>query len=65
VAARSKTCFCGRSLAGIAGSDLAGGMDVWSVECCLRDGPIPRPEGFYRVCVMESDQGQEEPVKLQ
>jgi len=28
VAARSKACVCGRSLAGIAGSNLAGGMDV-------------------------------------
>jgi len=28
VAARSKACFCGRSLAGIMGSNSAGGMDV-------------------------------------
>jgi len=52
VTARSKACFCGRSLAGIASSNPAGGMDV----CCVLsgigfcDGPIPRPEEFYRVC---------------
>jgi hypothetical protein len=28
VGARSKACICGRSLAGIAGSNPAGGMDV-------------------------------------
>jgi len=32
VAARSKTVVCGRSLAGIAGSNPSGGMDV----CLLR-----------------------------
>ena len=38
VAARSKAWICGRSLAGIAGSNPAGGMDVYvcrvSVVCC-------------------------------
>ena len=37
VAARSKAWSCGRSLAGIAGSNLAGGMDslsLVSVMCC-------------------------------
>ena len=33
VAARSKASVCGRSLAGIVGSNTAGGMDV-SVVCC-------------------------------
>jgi hypothetical protein len=33
VAERSKASVCGRSLAGIAGSNLAGGMDV-CVVCC-------------------------------
>jgi hypothetical protein len=38
VAARSKVWVCGRSLAGIVGLNLAGGMDVClsvvSVVCC-------------------------------
>jgi hypothetical protein len=56
VAARSKSWHCGRSLAGIAGSKPAGGMDV-SVCCVLSgrglcDGPITRPGESYRVwCV--------------
>ena len=57
VAARSKAWVCGRSLAEIAGSNAAGGMDV-CCECCvlsgrgLWDGLITRPEEYYRVlCV--------------
>ena len=34
VAARSKAWVCGRSHAGIVGSNLAGGMDV-CCECCV------------------------------
>jgi len=35
LAARSKVLVCGRSLAGISGSNPAGGMKVsWSVVCC-------------------------------
>ena len=58
-AAWSKTCVCGRALAGIAGSNPAGGMDVcllW-VLCVVRktglcDGPVTRPKEIYRVwCV--------------
>jgi hypothetical protein len=55
VAVRSKHWVCGCLLAGIAGSNPAGGMNV--CECCvlsgrgLCDGPIPRPEESYRVCV--------------
>jgi hypothetical protein len=47
---------CGGSLAWMAGSNPAGGTDV-CCECCvlsgrgLCDGPIPRPEESYRVCV--------------
>ena len=39
VAARSKTWVCGRSLAGIVGSNPAGGMDMSlvSVVCCQVD----------------------------
>jgi hypothetical protein len=58
VAARSKAWACGRSLAGIAGSNPLGGMDVClfvMVVCCqvrgLCDGPITRPQESYRVCV--------------
>jgi hypothetical protein len=57
VAARSTAWIYGRSLAGIVDSNLAEGMNV-SCECCvltgrdLCDGPITRPEEFYRVwCV--------------
>ena len=36
MAAPSKACFCGRSLAGTVRSNSAGGMDVYlvSVVCC-------------------------------
>jgi len=54
VAARSKAWVYGRSLAGIVGSNPAGGRDV-CVECCvlsgrgLSDGLITRPEESYRL----------------
>jgi len=58
VAARSKAWVCGRSLARMAGSNLAGNMCV-SVcfECCvlsgrgLCDGLITRPEESHQVSV--------------
>jgi hypothetical protein len=34
VTTQSKAWVCGRSLAGIAGSNPAGGMSLVSVECC-------------------------------
>jgi hypothetical protein len=48
----------GRSLAGIAGSNPAGGMNVglfWVLSgTCLCDGPIIRPEESYPVwCVCD------------
>jgi hypothetical protein len=52
--ARSKKWVCGRSLARIAGSNPAGGGTWLSVCCqcpCLCEGPIDRPEHFYRMCV--------------
>ena len=56
LAARSKAWVCGRSLAGIAGSNPTGGMEC---ECCvllglcLCLGLITRPEESYRVwCVL-------------
>ena len=60
VAERSKARVCGLSLTGIAGSNPAGGMNVFeSCECCvlsgrdLCDGPISRPEESYRLwCVI-------------
>jgi hypothetical protein len=67
LASRCKACVCGRSLAGIAGSNSAGGIDVCLLLVFvlsgrgLCDGPIPRPEESYRarayvcVCVIESD----------
>jgi hypothetical protein len=54
VVARSKAWVLDGSLAGIAGSNPAGGMEC---ECCalsgrgFRDGPVPRTEESYRVCV--------------
>ena len=64
---RSKTRVCGRSLAGVAGSNPAGGMDVCLFECCvwgLCDKPIPRPEESYKLscmclCLCVTDQLQQ------
>jgi hypothetical protein len=60
VAERSKASVYGRSLAGIAASNPAGGMDV--CQCCvlsrrgLCDGPIACLEESYRLwCVTECD----------
>jgi hypothetical protein len=40
-----------------------GWLSVVSVVCCVGrgicDGPIPRPEEPYRLCVIESDQTQQ------
>ena len=66
VAARYKAWVCGRSLAGIAGSNPAEGhgyLSLANLVCCIGDGfcdgPIPRPEEFCRVwCVSERDQAQ-------
>jgi hypothetical protein len=55
LAARSKAWVCSRSLAGIEGSNPAGGhMDVCSEYCASSGsghcvGPITRPEESYRV----------------
>ena len=56
VTARSEASVCGRSLAGIAGSNPTGGMDVslFSVLCVLSgrglcDELITRPEDSYRL----------------
>ena len=55
VTVRSKVCFCGRSLGGIAGSNPAEGMIPISYGWCvlsgrdLSDGPIPLPEESHRV----------------
>ena len=59
MAAVSKAWVCGRSVAGIAGSNPTGGVDV-RCECRVLPGRglcvglITRPEEFYRcmcVCV--------------
>ena len=60
VAARSKAQVCGRSPAGIVGSNPTGDMDVcllWVLSGrSLCDGLITRPEVFYRLwCVVECD----------
>ena len=60
LAERSKARISDRSLAGIAGSNPAGGMDI-RVVCVLSgrglcDGPIPRPEESYRLrCAIVCD----------
>ena len=51
MAERSKAKFCGRSLAGIAGSNAAEGIEICLLFCvcvcvCVCDGPIPPPEKF-------------------
>ena len=58
VAAWSRAWVCGHSLAGIAGSNAAGDMDVRLFECCVLSGRgfcvglITHPEKPYRVwCV--------------
>jgi hypothetical protein len=55
MAALSKTCVFGRSLAGNVGSDPPGGTALCRVVCCVRVlcvGKITRPEESYRVwCV--------------
>jgi hypothetical protein len=63
VAARSKAWVWDRALAGIVGSNLIGGMDVFLLWVfmlsgrSLCDGPIPCPEESYRLrCVSECDQ---------
>jgi hypothetical protein len=62
VSARFKAWVSGRSLAGIAGSNPAGGIDV---SCVLSGtglcaGQLPRPEQSYRVwCVIKCDQVQQ------
>jgi len=54
VAARSKVCVCGRSRAGIVGSNPTGVMDV-CCECCVLsgrgfcDGLITRQEESNRL----------------
>jgi hypothetical protein len=58
VSSRFEAWVCGLSLAGIAGSNPAGGTDVcllWVLSGRgLWDGPIPRPDESYwvRVCVI-------------
>ena len=71
MAARPKASVCACSLAGIVGSNSAGGMDVcllWVTMLSRRvlcDEPITRPEEPYQVClcmclyVTECDQMQQ------
>jgi hypothetical protein len=51
VAARFKACVCGRSLAGIAGSNAAGDMDVFLLcfLCVVRQRPLRRADQSSRV----------------
>jgi hypothetical protein len=55
VAARSKACVCGFSLAGIAGSNRTGSLISVSCECCVLSGRdlcdrlITRPGESYQV----------------
>jgi hypothetical protein len=54
MAARSETWVCGRSLAGIVGSNPAGGMEcyIWSGRG-LCDRPITPLEEYYRIWCVE------------
>ena len=45
---RSKARVCGRLLAGISGSNPAGGMDVCLFDCCVLSGR--GPEESYWLC---------------
>jgi hypothetical protein len=54
VTTQSKECVCGRSLAGTASLNPAGGMDICLLDYvlsggCLYVGLITRTEEFYRV----------------
>jgi hypothetical protein len=54
VAARSKAWVCSRSLAGIVGSNPAGGLDIFLLWMCfVRQRSLLQadPEESYRVCV--------------
>jgi hypothetical protein len=56
VTKQSKARVCGRSLAGIAGPNPAGGMDIsllWQVDLC--GGPVTRPEESYRLTCVSCD----------
>jgi hypothetical protein len=61
VAARSKAWVCGRSLAGIVGSNPAEGMDVCLLKICVLSGRglcfglIISPDMSYRAGVSECD----------
>jgi hypothetical protein len=66
VAARSKEWVCGDSFAGIAGSNLAGGMDVslvsvvcYQVEVSATGRPLVQRSPTECVCVIECDQLQQ------
>jgi len=51
VAARSKACVCGRSLAGIVGSNPTGGhgyLSVVSVVCCQVEVSLGRADHSSR-----------------
>ena len=55
LAARSKAWVCGRSLAGIVGSNPTVGINVCFIVCC-QVGLITRPEEAYRLwCVVVCD----------
>jgi hypothetical protein len=67
VIAQSKEWVCGHSLAGNAGSNLSGVVDVlcgcWVLSGRgLCDGPITRPEGSYRVFTGVADKSLARPT---
>jgi hypothetical protein len=60
--AQSKAWICGRSLAGIAGSNPAGGVYVLFLVLSGRglcDGSISHPDKFYRLCAIGCDKMQQ------
>ena len=60
---KREALVCGRSLARIAGSNTARGMNIASFECSavsgrdLRDGPFTFLKDSYRACISECDFG--------
>jgi hypothetical protein len=67
VAARPKAWVCGRSLAETGGSNPPEACMSFSCERCTLsgigfcDGPIPRPENSYKVCVNEGNHVHQQP----
>jgi hypothetical protein len=67
MASRSKACVYGRSIAGIAGSNSAGGMDVslMNVVCCQAEISLRRADHASRGDVLSVSKCNSNPLHLQ